>query len=112
MSKRKSCPCRSIHSISGKLDRKGSLLRDSSYVIGEKHAEAFAVARDSRTFTSGLVPGGRSRHALVFTCARQRLLVMNPPLISVITPTFNSGEKIAATIASVLSQRKDLYEYL
>jgi glycosyltransferase involved in cell wall biosynthesis len=35
-----------------------------------------------------------------------------PPLISVITPTFNSGAKIAATIASVLSQRKDLYEYL
>lgn len=37
---------------------------------------------------------------------------MNPPLISVITPTFNSGAKIAATVASVLSQRKDLYEYL
>ncbi|MGC1322440.1 MAG: glycosyltransferase family 2 protein [Candidatus Udaeobacter sp.] len=37
---------------------------------------------------------------------------MSPPLISVITTTFNSGEKIAATIASVLSQRKDLYEYL
>jgi len=35
-----------------------------------------------------------------------------PPLISVISPTFNSGEKIAATVASVLSQRKDLYEYL
>jgi glycosyltransferase involved in cell wall biosynthesis len=39
-------------------------------------------------------------------------LVMNPPLISIITPTFNSGEKIATTVASVLSQRKDLYEYL
>jgi glycosyltransferase involved in cell wall biosynthesis len=38
--------------------------------------------------------------------------VMNPPLISVITPTFNSGKKIATTIASVLSQRKGLYEYL
>jgi len=37
---------------------------------------------------------------------------MNPPLISVITPTFNSGPKIAATVASVLSQRRDLYEYL
>ena len=39
-------------------------------------------------------------------------LVMNPPLISVITTTFNSGEKIAATVASVLSQRKGLYEFL
>ena len=39
-------------------------------------------------------------------------LVMNPPLISVITPTFNSGAKIAATVASVLSQRKGLYEFL
>ena len=37
---------------------------------------------------------------------------MNPPLISVITPTFNSGAKIAATIASVLSQREGLYEFL
>ncbi len=37
---------------------------------------------------------------------------MNPPLISVITPTFNSGAKIAATIASVLSQGKGLYEFL
>jgi glycosyltransferase involved in cell wall biosynthesis len=37
---------------------------------------------------------------------------MNPPLISVITPTFNSGAKIAATVASVLSQRKGLYELL
>ena len=37
---------------------------------------------------------------------------MNPPLISVITPTFNSGAKIAATVASVLSQRKGLYEFL
>jgi glycosyltransferase involved in cell wall biosynthesis len=37
---------------------------------------------------------------------------MNPPLISVITPTFNSGAKIAATVASVLSQRKDLYEFV
>src|SRR5437867_11736008 len=39
-------------------------------------------------------------------------LVMNPPLISVITPTFNSGAKIAATVASVLSQKKELYEFL
>jgi len=37
---------------------------------------------------------------------------MNPPLISVITPTFNSGAKIAATVASVLSQGKELYEFL
>lgn len=37
---------------------------------------------------------------------------MNPPLISVITATLNSGAKIEATIASVFSQRKDLYEYL
>jgi glycosyltransferase involved in cell wall biosynthesis len=37
---------------------------------------------------------------------------MDPPLISVITPTFNSGAKIAATVASVLSQRKGLYEFL
>jgi glycosyltransferase involved in cell wall biosynthesis len=37
---------------------------------------------------------------------------MNPPLISVITPTFNSEAKIAATVASVLSQRKGLYEFL
>jgi glycosyltransferase involved in cell wall biosynthesis len=37
---------------------------------------------------------------------------MNPPLISVITPTFNNGAKIAATVASVLSQRKCLYEFL
>lgn len=37
---------------------------------------------------------------------------MNPPLISVITTTFNSGEKIPVTVASVLAQRKDLYEYL
>jgi glycosyltransferase involved in cell wall biosynthesis len=37
---------------------------------------------------------------------------MNPPLISVITPTFNSGPKIAATVASVLSQQKGLYEFL
>src|SRR6266436_10418388 len=37
---------------------------------------------------------------------------MNPPLISVITPTFNSGAKIAATIASVLSQGKGLYEFI
>jgi glycosyltransferase involved in cell wall biosynthesis len=37
---------------------------------------------------------------------------MNPPLLSVITPTFNSGPKIAATVASVLSQRKGLYEFL
>ena len=39
-------------------------------------------------------------------------LVMNPPLISVITPTFNSGAKIAVTVASVLSQGKGLYEFL
>ncbi len=39
-------------------------------------------------------------------------LGMSPPLISVITTTFNSGEKIAATVASVLSQRKGLYEFL
>jgi glycosyltransferase involved in cell wall biosynthesis len=37
---------------------------------------------------------------------------MSPPLISVITTTFNSGEKIAATVASVLSQPKELYEFL
>jgi glycosyltransferase involved in cell wall biosynthesis len=37
---------------------------------------------------------------------------MNPPLISVITPTFNSGAKIAGTVASVLSQGKGLYELL
>jgi glycosyltransferase involved in cell wall biosynthesis len=37
---------------------------------------------------------------------------MNPPLVSVITPTFNSGAKIEATVASVLSQRKGLYEFL
>ena len=37
---------------------------------------------------------------------------MDPPLISIITPTFNSGAKIAATIASVLSQKKELYEFL
>src|SRR3954471_12753159 len=35
-----------------------------------------------------------------------------PPLISVISPTFNSGEKIAATVGSVLSQRQGLYELL
>jgi glycosyltransferase involved in cell wall biosynthesis len=39
-------------------------------------------------------------------------LSMSPPLISVITTTFNSGEKIAATVASVLSQQKGLYEFL
>ena len=37
---------------------------------------------------------------------------MNSPLISVITTTFNSGAKIAATVASVLSQKKELYEFL
>jgi glycosyltransferase involved in cell wall biosynthesis len=37
---------------------------------------------------------------------------MNVPLISVITPTFNSGAKIAATMRSVLSQKKELYEFL
>ena len=37
---------------------------------------------------------------------------MNSPLISVIITTFNSGAKIAATLASVLSQKKDLYEFL
>jgi glycosyltransferase involved in cell wall biosynthesis len=37
---------------------------------------------------------------------------MNPPLISVITPTFNSEEKIATTVASVFSQEKRLYEFL
>jgi glycosyltransferase involved in cell wall biosynthesis len=37
---------------------------------------------------------------------------MNPPLISVIIPTFNSGAKIVATVASVLSQKKGLYEFL
>ena len=39
-------------------------------------------------------------------------LIMNSPLISVITTTFNSGAKIAATVASVLSQKKELYEFL
>jgi glycosyltransferase involved in cell wall biosynthesis len=37
---------------------------------------------------------------------------MRSPLISIITPTFNSGTKIAATVASVLSQKKGLYEFL
>ena len=37
---------------------------------------------------------------------------MDPPLISVITPTFNSEAKIAATVASVLSQKKGVYEFL
>jgi hypothetical protein len=37
---------------------------------------------------------------------------MNPPLILVITPTFNNGAKIAATVASVLSQRKGLFEFV
>jgi glycosyltransferase involved in cell wall biosynthesis len=37
---------------------------------------------------------------------------MDPPLISVITPTFNCGPKIAATVASVLVQKKGLYEFL
>lgn len=37
---------------------------------------------------------------------------MNTPLISVITPTFNSGEKIIRTVDSVLSQEPGLYEYL
>jgi len=37
---------------------------------------------------------------------------MKPPLISVIIPTFNSGAKIAATVASVISQEKELYEFL
>jgi glycosyltransferase involved in cell wall biosynthesis len=37
---------------------------------------------------------------------------MSPPLISVIIPTFNCGAKIADTVASVLSQRKGLYEFL
>jgi glycosyltransferase involved in cell wall biosynthesis len=39
-------------------------------------------------------------------------LVMDPPLISVITPTFNSGAKIAGTLDSVFSQKKELYEFL
>src|SRR6478752_5977036 len=37
---------------------------------------------------------------------------MRSPLISIIIPTFNSGTKIAATVASVLSQKKGLYEFL
>src|SRR4051812_10854500 len=37
---------------------------------------------------------------------------MGSPLISVITPTLNSGAKISATVASVLSQAKGLYEFL
>lgn len=37
---------------------------------------------------------------------------MNPPLISVITPTLNSGAKIAGTVTSILSQEKGLYEFL
>ena len=54
-----------------------------------------------------------SRAGFAPDAATQRpRLVMNPPLISVITTTFNSGEKIAATVASVLSQREGLYEFL
>jgi glycosyltransferase involved in cell wall biosynthesis len=37
---------------------------------------------------------------------------MNPPLISIIMPTFNSGAKIVATLASVVTQKKELYEFL
>jgi glycosyltransferase involved in cell wall biosynthesis len=37
---------------------------------------------------------------------------MNSPLISIIMPTFNSGAKIVATLASVFSQKKGLYEFL
>lgn len=37
---------------------------------------------------------------------------MSPPLISVVTPTFNCGGKIIQTMASVLSQEAGLFEYL
>ncbi len=37
---------------------------------------------------------------------------MSAPLFSVITPNFNSGPKLEATIASVASQESGLYEYL
>ena len=33
------------------------------------------------------------------------------PLYTIITPCFNSGDKIASTINSVLAQRRDLFEY-
>ena len=65
--------------------------------------------------------GWRQFPSLLFSTSRLRpemlspprpRLVMNSPLISVITPTFNSGAKIAATVASVLSQKKGLYEFL
>lgn len=37
---------------------------------------------------------------------------MESPFVSVITPTFNAGPKLAATVASVLSQKGASYEYL
>jgi len=35
---------------------------------------------------------------------------MNSPLFSIITPVFNAGAKLEATLASVLSQPQELYE--
>lgn len=37
---------------------------------------------------------------------------MEPKLISIVTPTFNCGPKIEKTIASVLSQNRDLIEFI
>lgn len=37
---------------------------------------------------------------------------MSAPLFSVVTPNFNSGPKLDATVASVLGQEAGLYEYL
>jgi glycosyltransferase involved in cell wall biosynthesis len=39
------------------------------------------------------------------------LLNEHSPLLSIITPTFNAGEKIAATVASVLRQEPSLIDY-
>lgn len=37
---------------------------------------------------------------------------MEEPLVTVITPTYNAGEKLELTIESVLAQRRDLFEYI
>jgi glycosyltransferase involved in cell wall biosynthesis len=37
---------------------------------------------------------------------------MQQKLFSIITPTYNSGRKLEKTIRSVLSQNKDIYEYI